>query len=238
MIVISILIATIVTPLRLRLMRTRCLQPPRNEIFSLNMINIQRERIVNHVAKKRKPRTTKNKSKDFVSQSLNMSQQEGLTSNKFHYCYFLRSKNLTYNGYTVDLKRRLRQHNREISGGAKYTGRKNVVCPWSYMAIFHSPQWNKTRAMQVEWICKYPTRRKPRPKIFSGPKGRMDSLASILNFIPESEKKHITLYLHIDFMFIVDKYKLNQQVSVRPLEEIIGGNISEPIIVGLDRTSK
>ena len=38
-------------------------------------------------------------------------------SNKTMYCYFLRSENRTYNGYTVDLKRRLRQHNGELKGG-------------------------------------------------------------------------------------------------------------------------
>ena len=30
---------------------------------------------------------------------------------KRYYCYFIISGNKTYNGYTVDLKRRLRQHN-------------------------------------------------------------------------------------------------------------------------------
>ena len=37
-------------------------------------------------------------------------------SSKLSYCYFLRSQNQTYNGYTVDLKRRLRQHNGELVG--------------------------------------------------------------------------------------------------------------------------
>jgi hypothetical protein len=38
-------------------------------------------------------------------------------SSKTMYCYFLRSQNRTYNGYTVDLERRLRQHNGELKGG-------------------------------------------------------------------------------------------------------------------------
>lgn len=33
---------------------------------------------------------------------------------KRYYCYFIISGNKTYNGYTVDLNRRLRQHNGEI----------------------------------------------------------------------------------------------------------------------------
>jgi len=75
--------------------------------------------------------------------------------------------------------------------------------------------------MQFEWICKYPTRRKPRPKIYSGPKGRMDSLASILSFIPDSEKKQMILYIHPDFMFVVDKYNLSHQIRVQPLADIL-----------------
>ena len=40
------------------------------------------------------------------------------------YVYLLYCDNSTYVGATVDLNRRLRQHNKEISGGAMATGRK------------------------------------------------------------------------------------------------------------------
>ena len=36
-------------------------------------------------------------------------------------CYILKSGNRTYNGSTNNMRRRLRQHNGEIKGGAKYT---------------------------------------------------------------------------------------------------------------------
>ena len=49
---------------------------------------------------------------------------------KPHYCYFLQSKNRTYNGYTVDLHRRLRQHNGELAGGAKVTTRRSIKSSW------------------------------------------------------------------------------------------------------------
>ena len=37
------------------------------------------------------------------------------------YVYLLQCGNKTYIGATIHLERRLRQHNRELKGGAKYT---------------------------------------------------------------------------------------------------------------------
>jgi hypothetical protein len=34
-------------------------------------------------------------------------------------------------------------------------------------------------ATQVEWLCKYPTRKKPRPRIYSRPSGRVRSLGEV-----------------------------------------------------------
>lgn len=89
-----------------------------------------------------------------------------------YYCYIIRSDNRTYNGYTVDLNKRLRQHNGEIKGGAKSThGRE-----WEYLAVVSSPTWTKNDAMKVEWHMRYPTRKKPRPKEYCGVEGRLKSL--------------------------------------------------------------
>ena len=101
-----------------------------------------------------------------------------------YFCYFIRSGNLTYNGYTVNLNRRLKQHNGDLSGGAKSTRGKG---PWEFFAVITSPTWTKTRALQVEWLCKYPTRKKPRPRKYSRPSGRLQSLADICERIPADE---------------------------------------------------
>ena len=81
---------------------------------------------------------------------------------KMFYVYLLESsKNTTYVGATVNLNRRLRQHNGQLSGGAKFTGR--VVArggEWKrvcYVSGF--PSWKC--ALQFEWKWKYLTRKQP-----------------------------------------------------------------------------
>jgi predicted GIY-YIG superfamily endonuclease len=116
-----------------------------------------------------------------------------------YYCYFLGQHNnwtgQTYNGYTVNLSRRLRQHNGEIKGGAWATTAKDKGA-WSFIAALTSDSWaSVSRAMACEWNCRYPTRKKPRPKIFAGAKGRIDSLVEIFKHI----KDDVRLYIHPTF---------------------------------------
>jgi len=71
----------------------------------------------------------------------------------------LSSDNSTYVGSTVDLDRRLRQHNKEIKGGAFATGAKvNKGEIWIRVAHIEGfPDW-KT-ALQFEWRWKQLTRK-------------------------------------------------------------------------------
>ena len=76
-----------------------------------------------------------------------------MTNNFF--VYLLISSNKTYVGATVNIDRRLRQHNKELVGGAKYTkievdkgGIWKLAC---YISEF--PNWNS--ALQFEWQWKY-----------------------------------------------------------------------------------
>lgn len=66
------------------------------------------------------------------------------------YCYLLVSDNKTYVGATVDPDRRLRQHNGEISGGAKAT-RGHV---WQRKALV-GPFNNDHDALSFEWHWKH-----------------------------------------------------------------------------------
>jgi structure-specific endonuclease subunit SLX1 len=78
------------------------------------------------------------------------------------YVYLLLSSdNSTYVGATVDLNRRLRQHNKEISGGAHATGSKvNSGETWIRAAhVSGFPTWQA--ALQFEWRWKQLSRKLP-----------------------------------------------------------------------------
>lgn len=76
------------------------------------------------------------------------------------YVYLLVSTNgNTYVGATVDLNRRLRQHNKEIKGGAHATGIKvSKGETWTRAAhVSGFPDWRA--ALQFEWRWKQLTRK-------------------------------------------------------------------------------
>ena len=78
------------------------------------------------------------------------------------YVYLLVSTNgNTYVGATVDLNRRLRQHNKEIKGGAHATGAKvSQGETWTRAAhIAGFPDW--PAALQFEWRWKQLSRKLP-----------------------------------------------------------------------------
>lgn len=78
------------------------------------------------------------------------------------YVYLLLSSdNATYVGATVDVDRRLRQHNKEISGGAHATGAK-VAKGETWLRACHVsgfPDWQA--ALQFEWRWKQISRKLP-----------------------------------------------------------------------------
>ncbi len=77
-----------------------------------------------------------------------------------YYVYLLLSSdNSTYVGATVDLERRLRQHNKEIKGGAHATSVK-VLRGETWIRVAHIegfPDWQS--ALQFEWRWKQLTRK-------------------------------------------------------------------------------
>lgn len=96
----------------------------------------------------------------------------------YNYILYNDDSNATYNGYTTDYERRLRQHNGELVGGAKGTSRHRGK--WKFLAIITSPQFTKESAMSFEWYVRYPTKKKPRPDEYKGPQGRLKGLDLVL----------------------------------------------------------
>ena len=66
--------------------------------------------------------------------------------------YIIQNKHKTYAGVSPDPKKRLRQHNKEIVGGAKYT--TSHAPGWEHVCLVHGFQ-NKIQAMQFEWAVKH-----------------------------------------------------------------------------------
>jgi len=95
------------------------------------------------------------------------------------YVYLLvSSDNATYVGATVDLDRRLRQHNKEIKGGAHATGSKvekgEIWTRACHVSGF--PDW--PAALQFEWRWKQLSRKLP-AKMFPLER-RMNALKTLL----------------------------------------------------------
>ena len=79
------------------------------------------------------------------------------------FVYLLESSDkATYVGATVDLNRRLRQHNCELKGGAIATKKKVIKGEfWTRICyVQHFPDW--IAALQFEWRWKQLTRKEPK----------------------------------------------------------------------------
>jgi structure-specific endonuclease subunit SLX1 len=80
---------------------------------------------------------------------------------KKYYVYILESSDCkaTYVGATVDLNHRLRQHNKELAGGAHATSIKVAQgCTWNRICFIQGfPDW--PAALQFEWRLKQLSRK-------------------------------------------------------------------------------
>jgi predicted GIY-YIG superfamily endonuclease len=66
--------------------------------------------------------------------------------------YIIQNKGNTYAGVSPDPVKRLRKHNGELSGGAKYTTSKGPG--WTHVCLVHGFQ-TKIQALQFEWASKH-----------------------------------------------------------------------------------
>lgn len=84
-----------------------------------------------------------------------------------HFCYILSligDDYITYVGYTVNMSRRLRQHNGELVGGARFTTRHGPAkgLLWRVVALVTSNDLDHRRGLSLEWHIKHPEGHKRR----------------------------------------------------------------------------
>lgn len=143
------------------------------------------------------------------------------------FCYLLISndKKRTYIGSTINIKRRLRQHNGEIVGGAKAT---RTGRPWSI--ICYVSGFDKTHALCCEWRLK---RRKAKYSnklvCFSGIQNKIDNLYFVLQLEKFTKKCSLSNNLCLIIHWLKEGYKqdlvlppyITQQLEyVKKIEDI------------------
>ncbi len=106
------------------------------------------------------------------------------------FVYFIQSTNgSTYIGATVNLDKRIRQHNKKIKGGAKATSIKvDNGEEWSYVCYIENfPSWNE--ALKFEWRWKQISRQIQKIKPTQKPiEKRMEALKTLLSLDKSTSK--------------------------------------------------
>ena len=106
------------------------------------------------------------------------------------YVYFIEStQGSTYIGATVNLERRIRQHNKEIKGGATATSNKVLNGEvWSYVCYVENfPTYNEALKFELRWkqisriLQKKNPKQKPREK-------RLEALKMLLELDKPTSK--------------------------------------------------
>jgi putative endonuclease len=141
------------------------------------------------------------------------------------YCYILRNTqaqyaHLTYNGSTNNPKRRLRQHNEEICGGARYTHGRGGG--WEIYALV-TGFVDHRNALSCEWRIKH-TNGKPgkRPTAHLGVAGRIRGLHEVLKLSKWTSKCMVdnadvnyTVYLTEDIAHHIKHDELPENIDVQ-----------------------
>jgi putative endonuclease len=143
------------------------------------------------------------------------------------YCYILRCidenhKNLTYNGSTNNIFRRLRQHCGEIAGGAKATKGKK----WEVYAIVTGFTTHQN-CLSCEWRIKKPTKQRKRPAKYCGVDGRIKGLNSVLMLDKWTNKCtiqnkdcNLKVYIVEDMLKYLDVDNLPDNIEVYKIKQM------------------
>ena len=111
--------------------------------------------------------------------------------------YIIQNKNCTYAGVSPDPTKRLRKHNGEISGGAKYTLSKGPG--WKHICLVHGFK-TKIQAMQFEWAVKHVP-----PRDAGGIQNRLKKLLVVMNKLKWTSKSPEASSVPLIIEWLIDK---------------------------------
>lgn len=136
------------------------------------------------------------------------------STNWYNYIIFDQYK--TYVGSTVNLNRRIRQHNGEIKGGAKYTRGGS----WTYYVVIYNLENDKITCLSEEWHIKWMTgkvrdakstydrRKKAIEKYYPTRPNNVKPFSYIL-FV-NKQYKHLVPKLRQSFIMLVDDFTMSK----------------------------
>ena len=126
--------------------------------------------------------------------------------------YIIHNKGSTYAGVSPDPIKRLKKHNGEISGGAKYTLSKGSG--WEHVCIIGGFQ-TKIQSMQFEWAVKHVP-----PRDSGGIINRIKKLYIVLN-----KKNWTSKSPNADTVPLEINWKMNVECKDRSLPTYVKDNI-------------
>lgn len=118
--------------------------------------------------------------------------------------YIIKNGNSTYAGVSPDPVQRLRKHNGEISGGAKYTLSRGSG--WEHVCLVHGFQ-DKIQSMQFEWAVKHVA-----PRNAGGIENRIKKLYTVLRREKWTSKSPDACNVPLTIEWIKSEYKLSEEL--------------------------
>ena len=141
----------------------------------------------------------------------------------YNYIIYSNEKNLSYNGSTNNIKRRLRQHNGEITGGAFRTHQGR---PWTYCAVLRGMP-NQRNALSCEWRIRYPNNRRNKEAKYRGIKGRIVGLNEVLQLDKWTNPctdmncdMQLDLFIHNDYLHLLEVEKIPSNIKIHSISEL------------------
>ncbi len=115
--------------------------------------------------------------------------------------YIIQNGPFTYAGVSPDPVQRLRKHNGEIKGGAKYTTSKGPG--WKHICLVSGFQ-NKIQALQFEWAVKHHP-----PRNVGGIESRLKKLKEVMAKERWTSKSPLSSTVPLEVKYLVDVSEIN-----------------------------